>query len=58
MLALNKILNTMFTTGVMISMATLVTYIAVLKSRLANLVHENVGLLDKMNEGLIVLSKD
>ena len=42
----------------MIMMATTVTYIAVLKGRLANLVHENVGLLNKMNEGLIVLSQD
>ena len=57
-LAVNKIINTIIMTGLLILIATMVTYIAVLKGRLANLVHENIGLLDEMNEGLIVLSKE
>lgn len=53
-----KILNALIATIMMIIISMLVTYIAVLKGRLAKLMHENVGLMDKMNEGLMVLSKD
>lgn len=53
-----QILNALVAAIMMIIVSMLVTYIAVLKGRLAKLMHENVGLMNKMNEGLMVLSQD
>ena len=36
----------------------MIVYIAKLKSRITILLEENISLLDKMHEGLIVVSKD
>ena len=55
-LAAQKITNTVFLCLVMTIFAVCVTYIAILKGRLANVMRENIGLLDKMTEGLMVLS--
>ena len=49
-------MSTLVGTALMVLLATLVTYVAVLRGNLANLMSENIKLLDKMNEGIIVLS--
>ena len=50
--------NTVFISLVMTILAVCVTYIAILKGRLANVMRENIRLLDKMTEGLMVLSEE
>ncbi len=48
----------MFGTTIMVILAMLSTYVAVLRGRITNLMTENVNLFDKMSEGLIVLARD
>lgn len=36
----------------------LITYVAMIRGKMSNLIKENLNLLDKMHEGLIVLSED
>ena len=54
--AVGRVVNALFGTAIMVLLATIVTYIAVLRGNLANLMSENIKLLDKMNEGMMVLS--
>ena len=39
-------------------LAMLITYVAMIRGKMSNLIKENLNLLDKMHEGLIVLSED
>ena len=54
--AVVRVWNALFGTAIMVLLATLVTYVAVLRGNLANLMNENIKLFDKMSEGMIVLS--
>ena len=52
-----KILNALFCFTILTIISMLVTYIAMLRSKMNQLMKENLNLLDKMHEGLVVLSQ-
>ena len=54
--AVSRIFNAVIATALMVLLATVVTYVAVLRGNLANLMSENIKLLDRMSEGILVLS--
>ena len=56
-LVLANLLNTFFCFTILTVFNMLLTYIAVIRSKLAQLIVENLNLLDRMHEGLIVMSE-
>lgn len=52
------LLNALSCFFILTVLSMLITYIASLKGRIMHLMAENLNLLDKMHEGLIVVSKD
>ena len=52
------IVNALACTLILTALCMMIVYIAKLKSRITILLEENISLLDKMHEGLIVVSKD
>ena len=55
-LVFKNLLILALTFGVLSCLAMLVTYIAYIKGKLINFMAENINLLDRMHEGLIVIS--
>ena len=54
----NGIFNAFFAAAVLIVISMAITYIAQLKGRITKLMLENTNLLNRINEGLIVLPQD
>ena len=52
------IVNALACTLILTALCMMIVYIAKLKSHITILLEENISLLDKMHEGLIVVSKD
>ena len=52
-----KMLNGLFCFAILTILSMIVTYIAMIRGRMSKLIVENLNLLDKMHEGLIVLSE-
>ena len=52
-----KLLNGLFCFTICTILSMLITYIAIIRSRMSKLMVENINLLDKMHEGLVVLSE-
>ena len=50
-------LNPIFATAAITSMGVMLTYIVQIRARLATLVDENLNLLNRMHEGLVMLSR-
>ena len=53
-----KLFNSLFCFVFITIIAMLFTYVAMIRGKMSNLILENLNLLDKMHEGLIVLSQD
>ena len=56
-MVLGKVLNAFFLFIILTILSMLVTYIAQIRSKVNHLIVENLNLLDRMHEGLIVLSE-
>ena len=52
-----KLFNAFFCFAILTILSMLVTYIAMIRGKMNKLIVENLNLLDKMHEGLIVLSE-
>ncbi len=56
-LVIGAVFNALFTGMYCLLYAMLLTYVALIRGRLTKLFGENLHLLDKMNEGLILVSE-
>ena len=57
-MVLGKLLNTFFVFAILTVLGMLMTYIAKIRHKLSLLVSENLNLLNKMHEGLVILTEE
>ena len=57
-LVFEKLFNIFFCFAILTILAMTITYIAMIRGQMSNLILQSLNMFDKMHEGLLVLSKD